>query len=464
MKNRSTICLVLTIVVFTIIYFLISVVPHFTFQTNAFDLGIFNQAIQQYAHLQLSPNTIRSVPTLFSDHIELTMILFSPLYWLFGSYTLLLVQISATIFGAFGVYMLVKKETQNKPYFALAATIVFLLFFGVFTALAFDYHNNVIGTMLIPWLLYFLSTKNFKVYYLILLLFLLSKENMALISAFLGISILMFEDKKTKKHGLITLITSIAYFFVSLKVITYLNGSYDHWPYTLLGDSPVEALKFVLLHPIKTFTFLINDPIKIKMWGLILASGGIFALFKPKYFILLIPVIGQKFFADSPNFWGYTFHYSVEFAPIIAIGSVIFISNFKKKQNQHCLLGALILANIAILTQVQFYNGENIFRIFSSDYYSIENNQELEFALSETTEAVSVSAQNTLVPHLKNEQIYIFPEIANSDYVILDLNNENLWPLKNKEEMLLELEELQKDAQYAEVYYSNKVYLFKKNS
>lgn len=460
MKNKSTICLISVIAFFSVAYFLVSIVPHINFQTNAFDLGIFNQAIRQYSHLQIGPNTVRGVSNLLADHLEGILFLFAPFYWLFGTYALLLIQIASVILGALGVYLLVKRESKNNQWIALTALVVFLLFFGVFTALAFDYHNNVIGAMLIPWLLYFISSRKFRAYYLVLILFLLTKENMALISVFLGVSMMIFEDRKIKKHGLITFLASIAYFFVSLKIITYLNGSYDHWPYASLGDSPLEALKFVLVHPIDALTLLVDDPSKIKMWLLILVSGGILAILKPKYFLLLIPVIGQKFFSNEPSFWGYTFHYSIEFAPIIAIGAVLFIATLKNKRFQRLSLVVLVFLNIAILTQVRFYNGDKIFRIFDADYYELSNREELSYVLDRLKNAESVSAQNTIVPHLKNDRIYLFPQISDSEYIALNLDDDNIWPFKNKQELIDELEKLKKNPKYLKIYESNSVYLF----
>lgn len=461
MNNKKKIYLIAILAFFGIIYFLVSVVPHINFQTNAFDLGIFNQAIKQYANFQIGPNTVRSVPSLFADHFEGTMFLFAPLYWIFGSYTLLLVQIGSILLGSFGVYLLVKKESKNNQSIALVGTVVFLLFFGIFTALAFDYHNNVIGTMLIPWLLYFMASRKIKAYYLILALFLLSKENMALITILLGISIMIFDDKKIKKHGAITLLVSLLYFFISLKTIEYLNGSYDHWPYMALGESPIEALKFILLHPIQTLFLLFDDPIKIKMWVLILVSGGALALLKPKYFILLLPVIGQKFFADEPAFWGYTFHYSVEFAPVIAIGSVLFLSTLKNTRVRSISLSLLVLINIAILTQVNFYNGETIFRIFDSNYYEMSNRESLEIAINQIEDAESISAQNTIVPHLKNDRIYLLPQIEDSDYVILNVEDTNIWPFEGKHDLINQIVELEENPLYEEVYSSQGVHLFK---
>ena len=465
LKNKDYITVLFVVLIFLGFYFLISVVPHINYSTNAFDLGIFNQTLFQYSNFELGPNTVRSVETLLADHLELIMFVFTPFYWIFGSFALLFLQIFFVLFGGVGVYLLVKKESCEKK-LALLSLILFYVFFGTITALGFDYHNNVVGTMFIPWLFYFFSLRKFRYYYLFLFLFLITKENMALISAFLGFSILIFEDKKYKFHGFITLIVSVVYFLMSLKIISYLaGGDYQHWPYTELGEGPAEALKYVFFHPIETIKLLFNHAVKLKMWVLILASGGIFAIFKPKYFLLIVPVIAQKFFSYEEAFWGYTFHYSVELAPPIIIGAVIFIASLKNKLYRKGLCTLLVLMNLAIFLNIKFYNGESIFRVFQAEYYITSYEKtELKYAISLTENASSVSAQNTIVPHLKNKEIYLFPEKKESDYIILNLNDDNYWPIESIEELNAEIELLILDDQYSTVYDSGGIYVFKSNS
>jgi len=161
--------LILIIASFVIFYVVISIVPHYTFNTNAFDLGIFNQALNSYSNFEIGPNTLRNVPTLFADHFEPIMLLFVPLYWVFGTYTLLLIQIPFIILGGIGVYYYIRKISKGGRVLGILAMLIFFLHYGVIQALAFDYHNNVVATSLIPWLFFFISEKksNFITYFLL---------------------------------------------------------------------------------------------------------------------------------------------------------------------------------------------------------------------------------------------------------------------------------------------------------
>ncbi|OGJ42416.1 hypothetical protein A3B60_03175 [Candidatus Peregrinibacteria bacterium RIFCSPLOWO2_01_FULL_39_12] len=452
-KNHK-LCLLILLAA-AIFYSLISVIPHINFQTNAFDLGIFNQAIQKYANFSFGPNTIREVPTLIADHFELLLFIFSPLYHLFGSYTLLIIQIIFALFGGLGCYLLIHKETKNK-FLAVSSLIIFLIFFGLITALAFDYHNNTIGAMFIPWLFYTIKLRKIKLYYLILALFLFSKETMPLIAIFFGIGAILFEKKEMKIHGIITTIISVIYFFASLKIIAYFNnGTYDHWPYASLGNSPIEMLQTITYHPLQSLGMMFDNTVKIKMWILLLMSGGILTIFQPKYLILMIPIIAGKFFSSEEVYWGFSHHYAVEFAPIIAVSSILTIDKFLKSNFKKISAIVVIILNIVILSQIHLYNGGKISRIFDINYYKNPIKKDISSALKIIEKADSVSAQNTFIPHLTNDKIYLFPKINDSKYIILNINDKNIWPFKSQKELIEEIGKTEQNNNYQNIYESN---------
>ncbi len=112
-----------TLLLFAVLYALLSVVNHVCFRTAGLDLGIYTQMLYRYAHLQW-PDSSMFLPeaqNMLCDHFDLYLILFSPLVYLFGTYTLLIVQIAAVLFGAWGMYRLIGSYTDNRllPYLAM---------------------------------------------------------------------------------------------------------------------------------------------------------------------------------------------------------------------------------------------------------------------------------------------------------------------------------------------------------
>ena len=231
------------IIGFTILFSIISLVNHYLFRTNGQDYGIFNQALWDYAHFRINSNSVLQpgFGNLLGDHFEILLMLFSPFYYIFGAYTLLIIQIIAIIIGGQGIYKFVELISNNRK-LALAAIIQFFLFFGIYSSLAFDYHNNVIGAMAVPWIFYFFKKGQWNQTIFAFIAFLLSKENMALWGFFIfaGLMIQYRKDRKKLVMSAIFAIASIIYFLIIVKyVIPALStgGDYRHFRYAALGSN-----------------------------------------------------------------------------------------------------------------------------------------------------------------------------------------------------------------------------------
>lgn len=96
---------------------------HYLFKTAALDLGLFNKAVFNYSHLQQNYITLLlddKVVNFLGDHFSVVVILLSPLYYIFGSYALLIVQIIFVGIGALYIKKYVLLKTQNQLYANLA--------------------------------------------------------------------------------------------------------------------------------------------------------------------------------------------------------------------------------------------------------------------------------------------------------------------------------------------------------
>lgn len=142
------------IFIFFLIYCSISLVNHYLLRTYASDLGFYTNSAFNYAHLRWKDCIIdRTLPqpayiNNLSDHFSLILIPISPVIYIFGTYGLLVAQIVFILFGGIGIYKYVFYKTGNL-FKANLFLIHFYGFFGIFSALGFDFHNNVIGAMFI---------------------------------------------------------------------------------------------------------------------------------------------------------------------------------------------------------------------------------------------------------------------------------------------------------------------------
>ncbi|MCB0738249.1 MAG: DUF2079 domain-containing protein, partial [Bacteroidetes bacterium] len=245
------------VLLFMVYYSAISLVNHYMFRTASLDLGVYTNAIYDYAHFRpndctLLPNqnaTLENVrlSNKWSDHFSITQVLYTPFQFVFESYTLLLIQITSILFGGWGVYRFFVERFANYS-LATLAMVHFYWVFGIHSALAFDYHDNVIGSMLVPWLFVFLTREKWWQFSLLALAILGCKETMSilLISIFGVLSIWPLVKTKKQRFAAASLaIASVCYFLIVTKwampTLADNNQTYSHFKYSALGNSYGEA-------------------------------------------------------------------------------------------------------------------------------------------------------------------------------------------------------------------------------
>jgi uncharacterized membrane protein len=443
--------MILICFLFAAIYSLISIVNHYLYRTSALDLGIYTHGVYQYAHFKPHTYTLGLEGIEINhlgNHFSPIIALFSPLIYLFGSYTLLIVQIAFIIGGGVAIYRFTL-DILNEKTKAYILLIHFYVFFGIFSALAFDFHANVLGAMLVPWFLY-LNYKKSNWQYLFFALILLSKENIALWMIFICIGLLVQNITPKQynewKKSAAMLLVSIAYFaivqFILMPALNPYEVSNHLSNYAALGDSFSEILGNILGEPRKTFALLFesfnpnikNHGIKSEFIFMFLVSGGIVFFYKPVYAIMILPLLAQKMFSSQPGHWGINAHYSIEFIAIISVALIFWIKDFKPIKSMIVTLALLLLSisfNIASLNHrtSRYYNAVNS-DIFKSKHYKTNLNiKELKEILKTIPKEASVSSSTNLAPRLAlRDKIYHFPHVKDADYIVV-LKSVGTYPL-----------------------------------
>lgn len=421
-----------------LMFSLISLVNHYCFRTYALDLGLYTNALYDYARFSWNDSSVfkETTENLLADHFDLYLPLFSPLSYLFGTYTLLIVQIVFILIGATGIYRLIEHRFPDSGLkkYALA---YFLVFFGIYSALAFDYHSNVVASMLVPWLFLAIDKRQLLKAALLTFAILIGKENLSLWMIFIGIGLCInyYKDPRLRYFLLGTILFSVVYFVVITGyVMPSLSntGEYPHFHYSKLGANAGEALRYILTHPIESLRLLfVNhtefsefDYVKTEMWIFLIVSGFL-CLFRPVYLLMLLPVIGQKLYHDNPAMWGINYQYSIEFAPIFAIGIFETIAGWKQKYFH--IIAALLSILLAFTCTLRsmyksvVYVEKAQIRVYQKQHYTREFpiNEAYDLIRKLPPEAV-VSAQTCFVPHLAlRPSVYQFPIVKDASYILL---------------------------------------------
>ena len=441
-KRNKVITLAAVFTVAGVLYALISFVNHYLFKTYALDLGLYTNALYDYAHFRAADcSMFKPVQaSLLSDHFDLYLMLLSPLVYVFGSYTLLIVQIAAVLLGGWGIYKLIRLYTDDNWLPILAAATLFFSF-GIIHAIAFDYHSNVLTAMMLPWLMYFLKQKRYGLATLFVVLFVIGKENMSLWLFFVAIALMWDyrKDKKTLWYLTGYAVFSIAYFFViNMVVMPKLGGSGGGFArYAYLGDNYAEIAKNLISHPWEAIQILFTntlgkphyDGIKAEFYLCALATGMLLTLLKPNYLLMLLPLIAQKMLASDSLFWGISFQYSVEFMPVLVISAFLVIIKLKKRLPRWVLACALLLStllttfytvgvpkSLILVDQLCVYQG----RHYEQKEFDTRYARQL---IDQIPNDASVCAARMFVPHLAmRKEIYDFHSVVpkvRADYMLI---------------------------------------------
>lgn len=486
-QSRASLWLIGTFIFFGIMYALISLVNHYNFRTYALDLGMVNHAVYDYAHFRKNVTTLLldSPPTNFlANHFTLIPLLVSPLYWLFGNYTMLIVQLAAILFGGFGVYKFARYYGASE-FLQIAITLFFFLQWSIFSALSYDYHDNVIGAMFLPWFLLYFERKRFGIALFFFLLIVTSKENMALWAFFIaaGVGVRHFRNRKMLLLSLGLMVFSILYFGVITKVVmqgldTMQRDFAQLNRYRHLGQTPADIILNLLTDPtlvlrqlfLNTTTDPNYDYIKIELYGMMLLSGGLALFFRPWYLVMAIPIIAQKILSADYSLWGINGQYTIELAPILTLAflEALLLIKSEKKRRQLAMLSAVIIFSATLFTlhhrqskwfdkaAAQFFRGKH--------YRSFYNTDKMYTALERIPDGVAVSAQSWLTPHLeKREKLYHFPIVSDAEFVLASKKLESIYPL-TKERQLIVIDSIRQSASFKVDYEDEQLVIFKRQA
>ncbi len=434
---------------FGIVFCLISLTNHHCFRTFGLDLGIYTHGIYSYSHLRPHTFTLGLEGVEINhlgNHFSPVIALISPLYYVFGTYTLLIVQILAILFGGLGVYRFAKERLEGR--LPVLITVLFFSAWGIYSALAYDFHANVLAAMLVPWFILYFERGDRNMTLLTFLLVLICKENMALwmVAVMLGLGLKQLLARDTRRQLVFTSVlacSALMYFaVVQLLIMPALNpvGIADHLGnYSHLGDGPAGVLKTIVTKPRYAFYLLFESlqedaltfKLKSQLHFMVLVSGGIALIYRPYYLIMLAPIYAQKLLSAKMAHWGVYHQYSIEFAPIIALAFVEWMQYFPWQR----LRLPVLLGTIATATLFNWHPTRPNTGFYRAEHYrSGLNTKTIHNALNAIPREAAVSAGNVLIPHLSDrKRIYHFPVIRDAEYVAVLTAGRDPYPVDSLE-------------------------------
>ena len=438
-KQSDTSKMLPLLVFFGVLFAVISLVNHALFRTYALDLGAYTNALYDYRNFQWNDSTafLNDPTNLLADHFDLYLMLWSPLSFLFGTYTLLIVQIVALMLGSLGVFKYLKLITQSD-FLSKSGAVFFLLFFGVFSAVSFDYHSNVVAACVLPW--FFLAVHQKKMFKACWLAFFIcvGKENMSLWLFFVALGLLWeYRSDKQKRIPLLLISAFSACYFLAITMIVmpaFSNGqAYVHFHYSALGRDFGAAIKYMLAHPFAAFETMLSNHtheplgqgVKAELFLLLFLSGLPILFLRPAYLLMLVPIFFQKLFHDNFHLWGVYAQYCIEFAPILAIGIFVVLSKLKGVKAQKLfamfILIGCVVSTVKMMDRSAIFTNKSTIRFYQSAHYTRNYDvNAVHKQLAAIPSNAIVSAQSPFLPHLSlRETLYQFPITKDAQYIVV---------------------------------------------
>lgn len=461
-----------TLVLFGVLMILIPVTNHYFFRTFSFDYSAYNFAFHDYAHFRVSPNPVyfQGEITFLQDHLSFTLFFLAPFYWLlkwiFGTYTLLILQSLFVIWGGWASWKLIVEKTQSQPLGFLTLILYFTLY-GRFSAFSADANLMIILSSFVPVFLLYFNRGKLWITVACFLFLILGRESMPLWTLFISLflMIIYWKDLAKRRLAIIFSIASVAYFIIAFKLLIPLiedpNRPFSLFNYANLGETPFEALKFMFVHPIDTIELLFTNPsgdayydgVKGEFYFVYLVSGGILLFLRPHYILPLVPIVAQKMFNDSPIRWGIASYYDIEFAALmpLLIALVLASMNWKKV--------GLFLGSVACIMSISVtgyklepshcelpWAGQGKINPFERGFWTSDLSiGRINEQLAKIPSDASVSATGNVLPHLalRNQPHFLPSEPEDVDFIVI-LNMET-HPFLTEENLLTKIDEWKSD-------------------
>lgn len=303
-----------------LIYATYSIGRHLRFETGGYDLGIFEQAIRRYAHLQVPYAELKGAGVdLLGDHFHPILILVAPVYRLLPSpITLLVVQ---ALVLALSVYQVTRTGTRELGRLAgLAIGAGYALSWGIQAAVGYDFHEIVFAVPILAASLDAYLRGRYRACALWAAALVLVKEDLTLTIAAIGV--LLFISGR-RRLGVLLAAFGIAAFAlivgVIIPVLSY-NGRYAYWNAAQIGSASARHLD--LVHRIASALTGIAAPVSKPFGAVLLLVPVVFVALLSPVVLVAAPTVLWHLASANPAYSSMRYHYSVALMPVVFLAAI----------------------------------------------------------------------------------------------------------------------------------------------
>jgi uncharacterized membrane protein len=398
-----------------------SVLRHQHFGSTGYDLGTFDQGIWHLSRFELPEVTTVPRPTIFGDHFHPIILLLVPLYWIWADPQMLLgaqaLLIAASIVP---IFLFAERRLGRTPAYLFA--VAYATFWAVHSAVAFDFHEWAFQPLLMGLILLAVDDRDWKRYWVCVVLLLLVKEDMAVIVIALAGYLLFFRE--WRRAALTAGLGLFTYLLVTQVLIPFFSDGLEfrHWSYDQFGATLLEALGAMAADPLAVFQELGSPGIKLQTMALLFLPFLGLAICSP-VFVLCLPILAERFLSWNFNFWNTSGHYSLTLAPLIVLGAAdglrrvlrLVRSERRRRWAAVAACAAMAAANVYLMTLFPLH------RLADPGFYRLSaSDRAAQRAIALIPPRASVTAQGRYTPHLTHRNLVfdLRPKAPTAQYFI----------------------------------------------
>ena len=352
------------------VYLTISLFRYFQLDSLSWDLGIFTEAVKQYAHLRAPVADVRGAGfNLLGDHFSPIIALIAPFFLIVPSpITLLVVQALLTAASVLPVSWAAADKLGRRAGAAIGAAYGFS--WGLQQMINFDFHEIAFAVPLLAFSLSALIRGRTRAAVVWALPLVFVKEDQGFTVAAIGVLMIIIarwqaaparatagqdgsrSDGQARASartaiigGQLLIVWGIAWSVLAITVIIpHFNPAhhYQYWSYGG-GLSPGGHLSAAgIVHQ-----FFTSWPVKLRTTLLLLLPTVLIALWSPLA-LAALPSIVLRFLGTNPSFWGTQWHYNATVMPILFLAAVDAIARIRARRRRPAATAATETAETGV--------------------------------------------------------------------------------------------------------------------
>lgn len=325
---------------FAVLYGVFSGTAYHTYGAGiaTYDLGIFDQGIRSYAHLQPGITIAKGLHnfgvadfSILGDHFSPIDALLAPVYWIADSpVDLVIAQGVLFALAIPPIWAFTRREVgggRAGAFAGYAVVVAYGLSWPIASAADFPFHEAAWAPLLMAVTFERLQKNRLRGALIAMGLLLVVKEDMGLVVAGIGLGLILARWPGLSRQRLVGLgliAVGLVYTFAAVWVFIPAMGGRAgyYWEYSALGQNVPQAAKHVLTHPFSSARLFVTPRVKVHT-TLALFSPFLFLSVLSPIVLAGIPLLVERMLAsDAPAWWGTGYQYNSFLIVPIALAAV----------------------------------------------------------------------------------------------------------------------------------------------